>query len=267
MDESLGPWTIKSIIEKKSTVYIAQTDDPDIVVKVCEESLTQELMTILNIFNKTHTLRNAIELPATTYKLFGVTPKSTWYAMRRYDGPIERNDICRSRWRKIGLHVLQFLQDLHTNFRKVHMDIKMKNILMDKTSSCFVVADYQLVDDIRPAATNSFSDDYKWYYLAMGAEPHEPLFSWRMDLTALGFMLLHLTSENEDSAFSKECSKRRKDGNYVVSLSYILEMRSSELLAAPETLKEYFKAVQNLSWSSPDPPSVSFYNGLQSLFY
>jgi hypothetical protein len=147
------------------------------------------------------------------------------------------------------------------------MDIKMKNVLTDKTADRFVVADYQLVDDIRPAVTNSFMDDYKWYYLAMGAEPEEPLFSWRMDLAALGFILLHLTSEKEEFSFTKECFKKRNNSNYAISLAYILEMRSSELLAAPETLKEYFKTVQSISWSSPDPPPISFYVGLQSLFY
>jgi serine/threonine protein kinase len=192
--------------------------------------------------------------------------------MMRYQGALSVDATARSYWRTIAVSVLTFLQYFHTRCRKVHMDIKCPNILVERPRMRFVVSDYDLAGTIRPdKVTCSYRPDTCWYYVAMGAELDKPLYSWRMDLTALGYMLAAITWEEDDNGnwkFYDECMLRR-NGRHGLDISDndLIKMRDSEMTQIHLTVRTYLNMVAaRVGWCDVEPPSKEFYGELLSLF-
>jgi hypothetical protein len=153
------------------------------------------------------------------------------------------------------------------------MDIKCPNILTDVTRRRYVVGDYDLAGPARPDKTaRDYSTDMYWYYAAMGAEPNEPLYSWRMDLTALGYMLSAITwnrDEDADWKFYSECLKRREGKRSLeISDDELIVLRESEMSRVHVTMRTYFNMVAaRVGWADSEPPPRRFYEELISLFH
>jgi len=268
---SAGPWTLGPILYEHGNHKLYSVEDKPWVIKWKEnsEEALEELRAVLMFVCAKQPLRHGVVLPKSPYQLFGTTEKAVWYAMWRYDGVVERNDFCRTHWRILAMNALTFLRDLHRGFRMVHMDIKRTNIFVNRLKVSFHVGDYELVDTVYEKMTRNYPDDVKWYYYAFGAEPNEALYSWRMDLTALGYVLADLTwnSDNSPWTFQEECYSRR-DGNPMSAFSEaeVLALRAKEMEGVNATVKHYFHRLQWLIWNNPIPPPDSFYDELVALF-
>lgn len=114
--------------------------------------------------------------------------------MRLYSGSVSQlSDWCRPRYAEIARAVLTFLEDLRGNYRLVHQDITLRNILVDVKAADIAVSDYEMVEKIDKHPANKRDADYYWYYVGTGAEPDKPHRSWRQDLLMLGYALMDLT--------------------------------------------------------------------------
>jgi hypothetical protein len=267
-----GPWTLRDIFYSRRDVTIYTTEDPDWLVKVHHDMdrAHEELQVLLEIQSKK--IPHRIEMHGEHERSFGTGPGFTWYAMRRYGGTLQVDGYSRTRWRTVAVNVLTFLQYFHTKCRKVHMDIKCPNIFCDAVRGRFVVGDYDLAGPIRTdKVARAYGDDMFWYYVAMGADPTEPLYSWRMDLTAVGYMLAAITwnrEENNDWVFYREALRRREGKGTMTTVSddELVAMREREMERIHPTVRAYLNYVGALPWSAAEPPSRDFYDQLIRFF-
>lgn len=259
-----GPWGITTLLYSKRGTEIYSTSDVRWVLKAVddEQRSLDELRVILAIYYKRP--RYAIALPPSLYGLYGRTPNTGWYALKRYAGHVELDPYCKERWRTLAIHVLQFLQDFHHDHGLLHMDIKRANILIDRERQAFVVADYEHADRPSTTLTTSYTDSYKWYYMAMGAELDQPLLSWRLDLVALGYLVASLTVEKSAWTFEQACWDKR-DGSGLPS-EEVVGLRLQELANVDSTVLAYLEHIKEVDWSAKEPPARSFYVELEELF-
>ena len=256
-----GPWTIDAIISDRNEKKIASVST-DVkaswAIKIQSNKSLEELTDFLALVRAPP--RNMVAVPSLSHQLFGLTPTEVWYAMKRYDGHVNRSHS--HMWRSIGVACIEFLSDLHRKHRKVYMDFRLENILV--AGSTFAIADYELVTAVRPELTSKMSCDTRWYFYARGAEPDMPLYSWRQDLVSLGYILVQLTAELPffDDFMSRRFGRRANH----TSTKLLLAQRDRTVLAqANPTLVAYFAKIKEVDWFAQDPPPTAFYEELASL--
>jgi len=257
-----GNWIVTTPLYSKGGTHILQTANSLWVIKLIDDPVTAacEIRIILEI--AIVRVRHAIALPPQLTDLYG----NGWYALKRYDGCISLDDFCKSRWRTIAIHVLRFLQDFHHRVGFVHMDIKKGNILVDRATDTFVVADYELADYPAQILPISLTRNQKWYYLSMGADPDSTYVSWRFDFVALGYVLASLTLGPGEWTFEEECWRLRDEEGSEEEEAEVIALRDQELACVNPMIAEYMARVATLSWSATESPPKSFYIDLEQLF-
>lgn len=226
------------------------------VVKIIHDPDTVELFVV-------RLLRDLNPRPRSCVDILAVATDR--YEMRRYDGHVEVGVYGRRHWRSIGHRCLAFLEDFHHVTGMAHMDIKKANILVDRQKGTFHVGDFGNAEypwrDQR--LLRDFDVSTKWYYLAMGGELDQPLYSWRMDLVALGHVLVSL-QYNYVGRYETECWEKR-EGRGSLTDEAVLELRSTEIKEAL-ALEPYFSRLTTVPWTAAAPPPRSFYQELADLF-
>ena len=261
MAERIGPWTVRRTLYTSSDSRIVLTTN-DWVLKV-SDFISGELIVLNRI--KYWGVRRIVETPKDT-----TADGIGWYAMRLYDDHLGCNNYCRAHWRTFAINILEFLEDLH-NIGFVHMDIKKGNILVDYTTNTCVVADYEHAVPPNQKTTGDYPADAAWYYIAMGAEMDKPLFSWRMDLIALAFVISDLSAPVcrpnifDHRTFELVCYERRKGTFEGASLEDILALRAADIAAAHPDVQEYCRRLDEVSWYAPEPPCKKFYKEMRDL--
>ena len=269
----LGPWTTTETLARHSPYAIVATTDPNWVLKTRAAAATP--WKELEFFKRVGEcrIRNMVHIPPGPEGQTGRQGETEWYAMRRYSTTAQSAQGRRD-WRTMAIAVLNFLEDLHRGPQLLHMDIKPENILLDEPTEEWVVADYDLFDTLwLKTPAREFDDDYFWYYMAIGgAEPDEPLLTWRTDLLMLGYALAELTWDVDRFGkweFYPECNARRTGRKGILghmSAEELARVRTTELLFAEPTVRKYLDAVAELvPWDQVEPPAASVYEHLRGL--
>jgi hypothetical protein len=259
-----GPWTTNNVLSDNNQKMIvdASSDlDGKWVLKKKSNKSLDEFVELLRLVQKP--IRHMVEFPKNSYHMFGQNESEIWFAMKRYDSHL--NAEHQSLWLTLGVSGVQFLQDLHHLHRRVYMDMRNENVLVSNNK--FHFADYELIDVVSPPKTRDYDLEFRWYFMARGAEPDEQLYSWKQDLVGLGYLLVQLTTTGK-LTFYQECLDRRVgQRSKHTSIKNLMELRNVEIMtAANPVLKAYLAKVGALSWSSPDPPPRTFYEDLEALF-
>lgn len=268
MDHDVSPWSTWSRLYERDGVEILQTTNPSWVIKLQTSRYLEprEIDFLRRACVEGPPIRNMIELPADPEQRFG----TNWYAMRRYLGSADKErGIARRMWRRLGCCVLNFLEDLHRGHGCVHLDIVLRNVLVDRVSENFVVSDYELLvpADGGEIPLTCDDDDLVWYYLGAGAELSRPLRTWRTDLVMLGYCLADLLwSEDDVVTFAQLCQRRRSNSQISMSDYDILERRNAEMAECHPVVRAYLDRVSELvSWDATDPPAAAVYEELRDL--
>lgn len=278
--QSYGPWTITDeVLYRKMDVCVVGTTEPDYVLKLRKISHVahDELGALMMI--RRHSLSYAIDTPLCSTKFCGMTDTHIWYVMRRYAGHVSYNEDARRSWKRIAQDVLAFLTQLHRSCHLVHMDIKVTNILANHSHTRFVVSDYELCDTPDRRLTRDYSPDFRYYYMAVGADLDQPLVSWRMDLTALGYILAEMswnTSEMLPRTTFQRLMYERRDAAAAVTVGPrddpsgdvdLIALREREMLGAHPAILGYLRFIkERLPWDMEAPPPESFYRELLTFF-
>jgi hypothetical protein len=265
MDHDVSPWTTWQRIYDRDGVEILQTSSPSWVIKIqiSRYLAPKEIDFLRRVCDEGPPIRNMVELPPENR--FG----TNWYAMRRYLGSADKERrVARRLWRRLGCCVLNFLEDLHRGHGMVHMDIVLRNVLVDRVSELFVVSDYELLvpgsgDDETPLTCDD--DDTVWYYLGAGAELARPLHTWRTDLVMLGYALAELLRDDEVT-FTGLCQRRRKDSRMSMNDYDLIERRNVEMADCHPVVRAYLDRVAELvPWGSEAAPPAAVYDELRTL--
>jgi hypothetical protein len=278
--KTYGPWTVAAatkhvhhtIFPDGTTTTVVPTTTPGWLLKiVVGREEPYELAAALLLY--ANPPRNCIRFPDRLDALFGTAPDLCWFAMQQYTGSaISEREFCRTNWRTLARDVLVFLEDLHVGHRHVHGDIKAGNILVDTTRHQFVVADFGLLDLPGGALVGNLEADRKWYALAWGGEPEQPLRGWRQDLVALGYLLAELTwPEDVRRTFYADCLAHRasSEEEEPLVMEEVLGRRDAEMeRACGVTLRTYFETLESAgpTWDAARPPPRVFYHSLLALF-
>jgi len=189
-----------------------------------------------------------------------------WYIMRKYTAPsLKQLD---TNWQQVGLHILQFLEDVHRKYRRVHMDIKSTNILYESERNRYIVSDYGLCESPRTILTREVNTDFRYYYYRFGAVPDQPFVSYRMDLTMLAYLLLDLTwpsaeAPGFDAAFIR---RRNNPRERTPPESAMFAMRDAAIAKASPVVRSLLAAIDRaVPWVTDEPPSASFYEELTDI--
>lgn len=274
--EKYGPWTVtEEVLYEKEDVRVIGTTDNHYVIKLRKISdiAHDELGALMMI--RRHSIAGAVHTPTSAERFCGMTSTHVWFAMRRYAGPIAYDDMSRHNWRRIAQDVLRFLSYLHRSCHLIHMDIKVTNILAHRSRTEFVVSDYELCDTPKRRLTHTYKPDYRYYYLAMGAELDQPLVSWRMDLTALGYILAELTWNTVDNKRTTFQQRMYDIRNAVSAGAHddpsgdadLVALREAEMAAAHPSVLAYLRLIkERLPWDMECPPPESLYRELLNFF-
>lgn len=275
--KTLGPWTLgavisdvggKKIISVTPTACVNPEEDTmtnedcklQWVAKVRSNSCLEEVTDLINLVRMPP--RNMVEMPETAYHQFGLTRDSVWFAMRQYDSHLKPRHS--SIWRDVAIACIRFMSDLHRHHERVYMDFRMENILV--AGANIVVADYELVTTVSSLKTKTFDAKDRWYFLAHGAKMNEWLYSWRMDLVSLGYVLVALT-EGHLPFFSEFMNRRiGKRCNHKSTRDLLKERDAAVWAASNPTIRSYFDKIEEVEWSEWFPPALSFYKELEELF-
>lgn len=265
----MNPWKLGNVLHNANGSRVVEGFHPmylgsDWALKFFGPDGYPELSVILALAAGRTRIRHTVELPRPPLLLFGRGPnEDTWYAMRRYR-TLQRDEYATVDWRRLVREGLEFLCDFHHALRKVYMDFKPQNTFLTADGG-FIFGDYGSADVMWPQLTETYNDDSKWYYVARGAELNETLFSWRYDLTALGYLAAQI-AWNPDTvrSFEDMCQRRRVEPSGTQEDNDIIHVRDQEMAAgAPREILEYLTALHELPWDSRDPPSVEFYGRLK----
>jgi hypothetical protein len=146
------------------------------------------------------------------------------------------------------------------------MDWRPENVLVDGKAG-FVVADYESITTISRTKTRNAPFDSRWYYMYRGAEPDQWLYSWKMDLIGIAYMLIRLTTDGGSDICREflECRARQKKTHS--SMRYLAKKRNAIMYEfANPALKRFLDIIKPLKWNSQSPPFYSIYDSLKTLF-
>ena len=264
-----GPWTLGKCIydARGNKIYEATSSTlgskEKWLVKVMPNDDTQELSTLLALKAESTPL-NMVQIPDSAYHQFGMNPTSVWFAMKHYEGPITKTH--QKQWKRVATSCIDFICDLHKNHHRIYMDWRPENVLVDDKGS-FVVADYETITTISRTKTRNVPFDSRWYYMYRGAEPDQWLYSWKMDLTGIAYMLIRLTTDGGSDICREflECRAREKKTHS--SMRYLAKKRNEIMYGfANPALKRFLDIIKPLKWNSQSPPLYSIYDSLKALF-
>lgn len=266
-----GPWTLgkriynggsKSIFEATSTTLDGAEREVKWLVKTRPSDDSEEL-TITLSFAMELSPPHMITLPRNPYHRFGITKDAIWYAMKRCDGHLTPEH--KDRWQKVGKACLQFIRSLHKTHRRIYMDFRQENILVDGEE--MVIADYDTVGCVYMTKTRNTDMYTRWYYMARGAEPDQWLHSWKMDFVSLATMLITLTCEKVPAIFDELMKRRTGSRQTHESMRSLAKRRNAAMYeVANPVMKKYLDILRQVKWNTWEPPPYTIYNRLEELF-
>jgi hypothetical protein len=263
-----GPWTLGRRIRTAYPIYEVQEDPTVWCVKDRVEE--GEMSVVARLHASSYTIANAVEFPRKMGNCYGTNTDdwTGWVAMRLYRGDLSMFPLIPVN--RVATATLAFLRDFHTRLFLVHGDIKMTNLFVGPEDS-IVVGDFGMSDSpsLRPLREDPL--DHQWYYLAHGGELDQPTRSWRMDLMALGYLLLERDWPIDVPYSFLEVMGELRTAEECVQDTCWLERRNSEVTAALEKaspcIRQYFERVTSyVGWGDKAPPARIFYEELMELF-
>jgi len=261
IQKKIHPWKYHLLIYNNNGTEIwTLRNNPDWLMKIHYGDTDQEHRFLQ--LTAEHPCRNQVQIYTDPVDRFGkISADRYWYVMRKYEIPPLNH--MKNDWRRLGKHILEFLEDLHRRYRQVHMDIKTTNILYDQEKNGFIVSDYGLTESPCPyRTTNTTFANHRYYYYRFGAVPDEPFLSYRMDLTMMAYMLLDLTWAYPDApAFEEAFILRRENPNMLIPTeAEIFAMRDSAVAKASPVVQELLRTIAaSVPWDTEIPPPTSFY--------
>ena len=185
----------------------------------------------------------------------------SWLVMEEYcfDCSIKRNYLFDE---KNFLHsVIKFLKYIHIDHKVVHSDIKLKNILYKNNQ--YRVCDFETLNPPTNKYLCDSSNPDNYYYYLYGCEYQKPVFSYRFDLQAVGYMLWSIHNDYKQFEF-QNIAQKYYEKRYTIDLFDELE-KMKKTCKIPEKIKKYFDIVSKVDWYSLEPPSGEIYDEILNL--
>ena len=280
----VGPWKLGTlylsqgdtrIYHAKPNYQIPSKDIKEIetekwLLKIKEDPSIRELNIIeeLELYNKKNL---AIKMPHEKVYRSGLIKDGYWLAMKEYHESIKYNlDFAKKNLKLLALNILDFLEWLHIEKNKVYNDLKMDNILVDKLNMTkpFVITDYELINSPNDIPCHKDLPN-GYYYYGFGCEYDKPYTSYRMDLEALGYLLIQVMLSANGGIFKfkwQQCAFDSYSKNITIPVFTSLNvMKKREAIPDNEVIIKYFNIIKELDWYC-QKPNPNIYIKIKEIF-
>lgn len=266
----IDTWNIDSLFLDHSKTYlytVSLTEGGEDTWLMKLKNVHSEKYVEINIIKEIYTkhIRNRIEFPPSS--IFGTWNNKEWYVMRHYP------HVCKKKDEYVTIHALaraclSFACDLHRETKHAYLDWRLDNIFKDSQGNYFI-GDYEFCE-----IPNKYDDtflfeygldrDMKYYFLQRGAELDKPLVRYRLDLEAIGYMLMSILWIDEPYWYMY-CDKARNKSPDSLTDKELIRIRDM-YKDSIEVLQPYFQKIKECSWDDDEPNSREWYESLLKLF-
>jgi hypothetical protein len=208
MSNKYGIWKIGNEIEKKSDSAIynvipspledksIELYDNDWVMKITNYDTEIRVIESLKIYENPF----ACKMPSNYLNRHGFYKNHSWFVLEKYEGNLLNQFLFgKQNLNILILNIIDFIEWLHIEKKKIHGDIKAANIVVKKYDILkpFCLIDYESIQE--PDQTIICKDHLPngYYYYSLGCDINESYLSYRMDLEAFGMILWVLTLSEE----------------------------------------------------------------------
>jgi len=261
MSSKYGIWKIENIIEEKtdSAIYnIIPTNldcenieiyDNDWVMKITNYDTEIRVIESLKIYENPF----ACKMPSNYQNRHGFYKKNNWFVLEKYDDNLLNKFMFgKQNLNLLVLNIIDFIEWLHVEKKKIHGDIKAQNIVV-KTNSInklFCLIDYENIQE--PDGTIICKDNLPngYYYYSLGCDINESYLSYRMDLEAFGMILWALTlSEEKYYSFDWQNSSyyyynNHEKNNYFYNLD-----KTKNIQPKNDLINKYYNIINKVKWN------------------
>ena len=262
-------WNIDSLFfeHRNSFFYCVSTKNNhgNWLMKV--KNVVSEKLVEVNIVKEicTKPIRNRVEVPLSTF--YGIWDSKEWYVMRHY------SHVCKKKYELANMNALaraclMFACDLHHETKYAYVDWRLDNVFKDDEGNYFI-GDYEFCEipnkyDDTFLSQYGIEKDMKFYFLQRGAELDKPLVRYRLDLEAIGYMLMSLLWMDEPYWYIY-CDVSRKKAAETLKDEDLVQQRD-KYKDSIEVLRPYFQKIKECSWDDDEPNSREWYESLLKLF-
>ena len=258
----IGIWTVTQILSSErhrclAVVRIAGDFTTDWIMKITPSDDEYKFILKYNLQEAGIKLYPDADLQAGTYM-----KHYTWFVMERYTTDCFRLDAEVFSVAPFVAAVMKFLKYLHQTHRMIHGDLKLGNILYK--SGAYYVCDYELLREPENSTICDESDYDSYYYWSYGAQYGKPVYSYRYDFEAVGYMLLEVANGHATLPFQRrahQCYEAKASGNHFPELEALKAQWE-----VPSRIGHYFALIKGIEWASLEPPSAAIYDEIAAMF-
>jgi len=260
--EAIGPWIIQRIIDNDklrciAVVTLENNPEEEWIIKI--QSIKTEYKFIL----KYGLAKYGVKVPDDESISFGRYKKYFyWHIMEKFDTDCFKKNTFTLNESEFVKSVITFLKYLHREHKVIHGDIKLQNILYK--DGRYAVCDYEAIREPELSTVCDESDYDNYYYYSYGAEYGKPVFSFRYDLNAVGYMLMVIYNNYELLTFQKVAHVYYRNKSFDNNFDELDEYKKE--LKIPDKLQTYFKIIERVDWSDLEPPAEEIYDEIIQLF-
>jgi serine/threonine protein kinase len=275
--DNIGPWIINRIIKSEQFRCILQVFlnkenehliDSDLggikywIMKIMTKHDKDEYEIIKKY--KLNDIEYSVKILKNDVMSHGKYENYIWYVMEEYcfDCSNKRNMVINEK--KIISSIINFLRYIHREHKIIHGDIKLKNVLYKNGN--YYVCDYE---SIKEPNNNELCDDNNssnYYYYYIGCEYKKPIWSYRTDLEAVGYILWSIINNFHFLDFQKSAQYYYENDYEVNRYEKLDNIKEADFENIPDIVTNFFKITSKIDWFNLEPPSNEIYDEIINIF-
>jgi serine/threonine protein kinase len=276
----IGPWIVHKIIFKNDVKWVVKVKLNGVInEEILKNILNNNIFWIMKITDDMNEFYNFAKYELNTKEYGLLLPNNDyysngkivsggltfmWFVMEEYCfdcSTVEYKNINLDE-KKIIKSVVLFLKHIHRKYNIIHGDLKLKNILYKNNE--YRVCDFETLR--KPKNTYLCDENHfnNYYYYLHGCEYKKPVYSYRYDLQALGYILWNILNKYEKFEFQRLAQiyyERQENYNKFEKLEII-----KNSLVMPDKIKSYFQIISRVDWNCLDPPPEEIYQEILNLY-
>lgn len=276
----IGPWIVHKIIFKNDVKWVVKVKLNGVInEEILKNILNGNIFWIMKITDDINEFNNlnkyelnnekyGLIIPNNDYysngKIVSADTTFMWFVMEEYCFDCSSNEFknLQLNEKKILKSVILFLKYIHRKYNIIHGDLKLKNILYKNNE--YRVCDFETLR--KPKNTYLCDENHfnNYYYYLHGCEYNKPVYSYRYDFQALGYILWNIYNDYKRFEFQKLAQLYYERQEYNNKYEKLEILKSS--LVIPDKIKKYFDIISKIDWYCLDPPAEEIYNEILNLY-
>jgi hypothetical protein len=273
---NIGPWVINKILKTEYTRSILQVFlnkdfdhliDSELggvkywIMKISQECDEYEKIKKYKLDECEYTIKTLNNNDISNGKY---DEKYYWYIIEEYCFDCSRKIIGLTNIeKKLIPTIINFLRYLHIKQKAIYGDLKLKNVLYKNGN--YVMCDFE---SIKNPNNDELCDEYKssnYYYYYIGCEYNKPIWSYRTDLEAVGYILWYIINGYKFLDFQVNAQYYYEKDYEANRYSKLESLKYNDFENMPLIVNKYFEIISRIDWFNLEPPSSEIYDEIIKL--